>query len=69
MFVLISENLTNLGGPMGSETTFENFRLYFNDPDKARKYAEKDYGDEIIWKFGRKRTTSGDLGHVMGPHR
>jgi hypothetical protein len=43
MYVLISENLTGLGSAMGTEHTWENFRVYFNNKKKALKCAEADY--------------------------
>ena len=74
MFELESENLTQLGGRMGTETTSTNFRRFYNSIALAKKAAEKDYGQPITWD--RKKgptcnlkpidlTCSGDLGHVM----
>ena len=66
MYQLISENLTNLGGPMGSEYTYDNYRKSFLKLSNAKKYAEKEYGSEIEWiekKNGGLR--SPDLSYVM----
>jgi hypothetical protein len=74
MFELESENLTGLGGPMGSERAETNWRKFFKTVRAAKDAAEKDYGREIEWdkRKGPTRnlkpidlTCSGDLGHVM----
>ena len=66
MYELESENLTGLGGPMGSESISTNFRRYFKSLASAKKFAEKDYGGKIPWHTGRgDKIHSGDLGHVM----
>lgn len=65
IYKLTSENLTNLGGPMGSEYTFSNWEKYFTSIESAKKYAEKDYGDKIKWKGGKRKPSSGDLRYVM----
>ena len=67
MYTLISENLTNLGGPMGSEYTFDNYRKSFLKLETAINFAEKEYGKEIIWKKDDKtgELCSGDLSYVM----
>jgi len=64
-YELVSENLTHLGGPMGSEYTTTNFRKYFNDSKKAKLFAEKDFGKKIKWLKTGKGWTSGDLSWVM----
>lgn len=66
MYKLVSENLSNLGGPMGTEYTFDNWeRFFFNIPD-AKLAAEKDYGDKIDWiKESDSYVRSDDLGYVM----
>ena len=74
MFELESENLTSLGGPMGTESTSTNWRKFFKTVKSAKAAAEKDYGKKIDWAAdkGPSRnlkpidlTCSGDLGHVM----
>ena len=74
MFNLTSENLTNLGGRMGTEFTFPNWSLYFHSIAAAKAHAEKDYGKKIDWERSKGPTCngvpidvacSGDLGHVM----
>jgi len=69
-FELRSENLTNLGGPMGSEYTYDNWSKSFSTMEKAREAAEKDYkkcrGDEaIVWTGGKKNCRTQDLRFVM----
>jgi len=56
VFQLTSENLTHLGGQMGSEYTTTNFTKPFSDLVTAKQYAEKDYrrqagknGRPIVW--------------------
>ena len=65
VYELISENLTGLGGPMGSEKVFNNFSKIFSFIGNCKAEAEKDYGTKINWKNFEDRITSGDLGHVM----
>lgn len=66
MYKLVSENLSNLGGPMGTEYTFDNWEKYFTDVYDAAQYAEKDYGDKIDWiKESNGYIRSPDLGYVM----
>ncbi len=48
MFELRSENLTQLGGRMGTERTFDNWRKFFNTIDEAKTYAEKDFGRKVL---------------------
>lgn len=71
MFNLTSENLTNLGGPMGTEHTFPNWTKHFTDAAKAKTFAETDYEKSrgkhppIKWKETKDGFNSGDLGWVM----
>jgi hypothetical protein len=77
IYMLESEDLTHLGGPMGSEYTTTNFRKYFSSVKKAKEYAEQDYKrnvnvterhSEIEWKKWNSKTgytNSGDLSFVM----
>jgi hypothetical protein len=70
IFELTSENLSGLGGPMGTERTSINYQKPFADLQKAKDFAIKEYGKEIEW---RTNTSSGkddglrsdDLGYVM----
>jgi hypothetical protein len=72
-FELRSENLTNLGGPMGSEYTYDNWDKSFSTIEKAKAYAEKDYKKEcngepekaIKWSGGKKNCHTQDLRFVM----
>ena len=65
LFKLVSENLTKLGSPMGKEYTYDNYTKYFKDPEKAKLYAENEYGKKIVWKNTDKGWRSPDLSHVM----
>jgi len=65
VYKLVSENLTQLGGRMGTERTSTNFTKIFSTVDGAKKYAEKDYGNKIEWKDRKEYITSGDLRYVM----
>lgn len=71
IYILESNDLSGLGGPMGSERITTNFVKYFYSIDNAKKYAEEDYfnyhaGKETIkWKKARYGgITSGDLLYV-----
>jgi hypothetical protein len=65
VFELVSENLSNLGGPMGTEFTFPNFKRNFDSIKKAQEAAEKDYKKPLKWfKTGNSLHTE-DLGYVM----
>ena len=72
MYELTSQNLTHLGGPMGSEYTYDNWRKFFTTIELAKKYAQKDYNKDgpapefIKWKKENKDCiTSQDLGYVQ----
>jgi len=71
MYELRSENLTHLGGPMGSEYTTTNWRKFFKSLDGAKECAEKDYADHkgsvpLKWtKNDKGKLSTGDLGYVM----
>lgn len=67
MFRLISENLSNLGGPMGTESTSINWERFFSDAYDAKFQAEQDYGSRIDnWvKVSDGHIRSPDLGYVM----
>jgi len=65
VYEVVSENLTNLGGRMGTEYTYDNWRKHFSDVDKAKEFAEKDYGKKIKWNKTEKGFRSDDLLYVM----
>jgi len=68
MYELTSTDLTNLGGPMGTESTSENFHKLFASLESAKSAAERDYNQSrgpIKWKRNGRGWTSGDLGYVM----
>jgi hypothetical protein len=62
---LVSENLSHLGGPMGTEYTTTNYSKPFKSIEKAKKFAEKEYGNELKWLATDKGLRSEDLGYVM----
>jgi len=65
VFELRSENLTGLGGMMGTERTWTNFRKFYSTAELAIEAAEEDYSDEIKWYKMKTGFRSSDLGHVM----
>lgn len=65
VFELTSENLSGLGGPMGTERTYDNWRKLFYDVEVAKAHAVIDYGKAIKWQTETNRIHSGDLGYVM----
>jgi hypothetical protein len=73
VFQLQSENLTHLGGPMGSEYTTTNFTKPFGSLADAKTYAEKDYvkqagkgAREIVWvRENPKYVRTEDMSFVM----
>ncbi len=66
MFELRSENLTQLGGRMGTERTFDNWRKFFETLDEAKNFAEKDFGSKLTWLERAKSIYSTeDLNYVM----
>ena len=65
MFQLYSENLTGLGGSMGTEHTWANYVKFFISVDLAKEYAETGFGNPIKWKKFRDGYKSPDLRYVM----
>ncbi len=72
LFELVSENLTHLGGPMGTEETWNNWSKFFTTIEAAKEFAEKDYQKEshkkeerITWTKNKTEFCSGDLSFVM----
>ena len=73
MYVLVSENMTACGGPMGSDHTWDNWRRYYNKLEHAKAAALKDYRKgkrdpkaSIEWDVDSNgHLTSGDLLFVM----
>lgn len=65
-YVLENQDLTNLGGPMGTEQVATRWLRYFRTASAAKKAAEKDFKKTIKWKkAGKDKFTSGDLLHTM----
>src|SRR6476661_1147529 len=64
---LVVEDLTRLGGPMGTETTSEILRKAFPNTEAAKEWAEKDHKkrdnrEPIRWvRSGKNGWCSGDL--------
>ena len=75
VYELESENLTGLGGPMGTERTTINWSKLYYDVASAKEAAEKDYKkrcqcgelppDEIVWTYENRYWHSQDLRFVM----
>jgi hypothetical protein len=73
IYELESEDLTGLGGPMGSEQTSTNWRRFFKGIKRAKKVAEDDYKEnsepdtreKIRWSTSGEGLTTGDLRFVM----
>lgn len=67
MWTLTIEDLTHLGGPMGTEYTTSTDR-HFASSESAKAAAVKHYNGSdgpLKWRKHRKGWTSGDLGYVM----
>ena len=74
-YELESENLSGLGGAMGTEKTTINWTKLFRSEKKAKLYAEKDYEkqrnseetpDPIVWTENEDGSFSTqDLSFVM----
>lgn len=71
IFSLESENMTGLGGPMGTEHTWANWTKLFRNIEDAKKYALKDYRKEtknkgagLEWVRMKSILTTGDLRFV-----
>lgn len=72
-FTVISEDLTHLGGPMGTEYTTTNWERNVSKLDKAKKIAQDDYDSQIReinkqplkWLKEGKGYRTEDLGFVM----
>ena len=67
MWILINENLTQVGGRMGSDKTWDNWRKYFYHLSNAMAFAERDYVgvSDITWVQTQTGYRSQDLGHVI----
>jgi hypothetical protein len=76
VYEAISEDLTNLGGPMGTESVSDNWRKLFDSVEKAKEYCEKDYAkitkgahptrvSKIKWSKRKEGFQTQDLLFVM----
>jgi hypothetical protein len=65
IFQLTNEDLSDVGGPMGRNSSKTRYRKYFTSVVKAQKHAEKEYGQKIKWVRHTTYVTSGDLLHTM----
>jgi hypothetical protein len=65
MYQLIYEDLTHLGGPMGTEHTTESSMGHFNKLENAKLVAEDTYGQKIKWQKTKDGFRSPDMGYVM----
>lgn len=67
MFKIKIEDLTHLGGPMGTEYTTSNYE-FAETIDSAKRFCEKHYNGSrgpIKWRKSNRGWTSGDLGYIM----
>lgn len=63
---LVNEDLTHLGGPMGTEYTEDRWSKNYATVEQAKQAAEKDYDSPIEWVKERNGGwRSPDLGYVM----
>lgn len=70
VYKAVSENLTQLGGPMGTERTWYNWISFHQTKEGAMKKCEKDYKKHGKLKWApvpgqRGAVTTGDLRFVM----
>lgn len=72
MYRVVSENLTGLGGSMGTERTWNNWSKYFKTLKSAKEYALNDYRAErkdpsatLEWMRSGSGIRTKDLGFVM----
>ena len=65
MYCLISENLTGLGGAMGTEKTWNNFERFYKTLKKAKAEAVKDYKKPLRWIKTKTGLRTEDLSYVM----
>jgi hypothetical protein len=61
MVILICEDATHLGGPMGTEYTTPLWAKSFDDVAMAKRYAEKHFKKRIDW-CGHAKSWSADVG-------
>ena len=60
-WTLEAEDLSHLGGPMGTEYTTTMFVRNFGTLEEAKTYAIRHYKGPIKWLRERSAWTSGDL--------
>lgn len=72
LYAVLSENLTELGGPMGTERTSVNWTRYFRNHLHAMWAAFKDYKkqggkEKLVWTLDedKKGARTQDLGFVQ----
>lgn len=72
VYELVSENMTAVGGPMGSEHTWDSWRKLFSTLKAAKAHAKRDYLKEaqeplvFEWhKTSKNEWCTGDLRFVM----
>jgi hypothetical protein len=76
VYELVSDNITNVGGPMGNNASSENWSKLFEKLKVAKEYAEQDYRleavrtgkdnrEKIMWRGDSETWCSQDLGFVQ----
>ena len=67
IFKLVSKNLSDLGGPMGTDRTRDNWTKHFDNVQSAKDYVAKDYKGTrtLTWLEWEGGYRTNDLGYVM----
>lgn len=65
VYEALKEDLSHLGGPMGTEYTTTESMGIFGSLDRALNTCEKDFGKPIKWRKTHKGQSSPDLGYCM----
>lgn len=64
-YELTANDLSHLGGPMGTEYTTISLRRNFNSKQEAKAFAANHYGKPIKWiKQTPNKDYSGDLRYI-----
>jgi len=64
LFELIAEDLSHLGGPMGSEYTTDSSIGLFKTETSAQEKAEKCFKKKLSWRRDGKRLVTDNIGSV-----
>ena len=61
LYLLEKQDISSVGGPMGTEKVRVIWTKYFNDWMLTKEAAERDHGDAITWSKTGNSWSSGDL--------